>query len=101
MIGNTIKYRKLTWIGSDYTQEEKTGLVVDAYTEITGKSKSESILGFGSGTGKTESKRIYKVQFQYEYSKQIAFEEISHNCLIEIVKFGNIQQTEEKIKDNI
>lgn len=101
MIGNTIKYRKITWIGSDYLKEERTGLVVDAYTEINGYSKSESILGFGSGKGKTESKRIYKVQFQYSHSKEIFFEEVNHNSLIEIVKFGNNQQTEEKFKDNI
>ncbi len=98
MIGNTIRFRN---IDSSYNVEELEGLVVDAFTNISGKN--ETFLGIGGG--ETKSKRMYKVMHhnKWDTSKFLPpkFTDIPDTSLISIIAFANNinQETnEEKIK---
>lgn len=68
MIGNTIlfKYHSFGIYSDSDDGKELEGIVIDAYTEVSGgvSGSSGSLLGFGSGSvkGKTKSDRIYIVQ---------------------------------------
>lgn len=112
MIGNTIEFLYFDFSNfSDYerkksNEERKTiGLVVDAYTEITGSitGKSETFLGFGSGdtTGDTKSKRKYVVQYTPSWSNTPKFYTMEAWQLSKIISFpsqSNQELNEEKIK---
>ena len=89
MIGNTIEFVYYDWDNISSVIHEKgepkkyIGLVVDAYTEITGKisGSNEIFLGFGGGStsGTTNSKRMYKVQFYEDWDtdkKYIKYKDI-------------------------
>lgn len=98
MIGNTIKFRN---IDSSYNVEELEGLVVDAFTDISGKN--ETFLGIGGG--ETKSRRMYKVMHyrKWDLNKSFSpsFTDIRDTSLISIIAFANNnnQETnEEKLK---
>ena len=106
MIGNRIKYRKyFTYNGeTNYNLEE--GLVVDAYTKVSGSMSGSGgvFLGFGDSkmSGNTRSDRYYKIQISYvnnEGKTIVYYTDISAGCLHEIVSFANQSQeiNEEKI----
>lgn len=95
MIGNLIKFYHYEWIGSDYKRHEDKGIVVDAYTKVSGSSKYESLFGFGEGKGETKSIRIYKVQCQI--GTHIYFKDIEHTSLIEVLEFNCKEIKDEKI----
>lgn len=83
MIGNTILFRHYD---HNFEKSEKTGLVVDAFTEITGNVSGVSVFGFGETEGKTASKRIYKVEFKnYDWSKIVEYVNIRESQLISIL----------------
>jgi len=102
MIGNRIKFKKYSFrtLGSTHqlhdTQEE--GLVVDAWTDVSGtvSGKTEVFLGFGEGkvSGSTKSKRMYKVEcgktFKY-------YQDIEANMITEITEFAKLVVIDEKI----
>lgn len=96
MIGNTIKFRDTSsrWVGNSYIQLKDCpimeGLVVDAYTEITGRSEG----AFGFSEGKTCSDRKYKVQYNYCDTGTKFFMDIYASQLTEIVKFANTPNQE-------
>lgn len=54
------------------------GVIVDAYTDITGSvsGKSENAFGFGSGktTGTTESRRVYRVMHHPEWDTEKTYQ---------------------------
>lgn len=79
MIGNKILFR---WYDSPtgYTRPipEKEGIVVDAWTEVTGSGKGEVFIGFGDAKGEVKSRRYYKVEFKrWEYSDPDGFDYIN------------------------
>jgi hypothetical protein len=100
MIGNTIKFRYYPTGAHgfrDYNKaEEEEGVVVDAFTEITGSVKGESIFGFGEVSGDTKCRRMYKVQYTV-YNSQY-FTTIHDSQLISIVRFAHEVVLGEKFK---
>lgn len=64
MIGNEIIFSEYD---KEYNQIQVEGLVVDAFTEISGKVKGENFMGFGDVSGRTESKRKYKVEYYHSW----------------------------------
>lgn len=93
MIGNTIIYKQRSEIGN--YEWETEGLVVDAYTEVSGQTKGDSAFGFGEVRGNVRSSRMYKVQVYYKHSDSYTFVDIRAYQLVRIVKFAN-QVTEDK-----
>lgn len=102
MIGNTIKFM---YYLTDTIKEEREGIVVDAYTNVTGtvSGKYESILGFGEGrtTGSTKSKRIYKVEYIYPYTQKKIYIDVADYLLIEVVKFAKSFEQQETNEEKI
>lgn len=99
MIGNKIKFRLSEFIGSKYETNEFEGIVVDAFTDVSGFFQSSSFLGFGEGNGKTNSNRMYKVEFlRYGHSKW--YVDIYSHQLIEILEYNFINQEEKFVKNN-
>lgn len=122
MIGNTIEF--LYYAHDEYgfefvlsrpeLRDKKpdtlTGLVVDAFTNISGSvtGRSESMFGFGSGhtSGSTKSNRKYKVEFYAKWDtekKNVKYHDIDAWKLVRIVKYANAREQEkheEKIIDN-
>jgi hypothetical protein len=95
MIGNTIEFIDLENYHNS-NKKTKIGLVVDAFTDISGKSASL----FGFGEGKTQSKRIYKVLFydEYDSSKKFPqFIDIPDWCLKKIISFAS--QTNQELNE--
>jgi hypothetical protein len=111
MIGNTIEFKDYWRDSSDKLHTDiYQGLVVDAFTEVSGtvkgSGKYDSFLGFGEGKsdvyGKTESKRIYKVQVKEKYLEGFKFYDVKANMMTKIISFGNSrtqEENEEKIID--
>lgn len=109
MIGNKIEF---VWYGYDGCQKGKeyTGIVVDAFTEVSGEisGNSGTFLGFGSGetSGKTRSKRMYKVEFYGERDREkkyVKYEDIYASQLKKIISFAgpaNQEVNEEKLQIN-
>ncbi len=104
MIGNIIEfhYHDFSARSTDRKPEIITGLVVDAFTKVSGSvsGRSESFLGFGEGTtsGKTDSKRMYKVEF-YEnwdtHKRIIKYEDIYAWQLVKIISHANSYKPQE------
>jgi hypothetical protein len=96
MIGNKIKFAEYTYSGSTHTREEHEGLVVDAWTDVSGtvSGKTDVFLGFGEGkvSGRTQSNRMYKVQTKYG-----SFKDIRAGMISEIVEFAKLIVIDEKI----
>lgn len=86
MIGNKIKY-KIYDVPNSITRE---GLVVDAYSKITGSSKgsTEVFLGFGEGSnsGSVDSCRMFTVEIMEKGKK--SYIEILATQLTEVLEFG-------------
>lgn len=104
MIGNKIEFHYYEKYSSKREPIKKIGLVVDAYTEITGRTsgKSESFLGFGEGniSGSTSSNRMYKVEYFQEYDKEHKnpyYTDIHDWQLIKIISF--IKSTTQEINE--
>lgn len=92
MIGNSIIYISHKWHGAEYKSEKKQGIVVDAFTKISGNIKGDSAFGFGDIKGRTNSERMYKVMYYESWDsdrKYPRFEDISADSMSEILKFGN------------
>lgn len=104
MIGNTIEF--IYWEDILTSRENKTatGLVVDAFTKVTGSVSGGSFLGIGETTGSTDSKRVYKVQFYESWDSQkkcIQFKDIEAWQMKKIISFAgqtNQELNEEKIQ---
>lgn len=102
MIGNRIKYSKWNFDypeDSPLRREEKEGLVVDAFTEVSGyvSGSSDSFLGFGSGSvsGSTNSRRKYIVEYDlYGYKR---YEKIDFNQIDSIIEYAKLVVLDEKI----
>jgi hypothetical protein len=116
MIGNTIEFVFIDFNDNERhlkplsdKQDVRIGLVVDAFTDVSGSmsGKSESFLGFGEGrmSGSTKSKRKYLIESfeNWDQGKK-------HPILIEIYQWqvkkitsyaGNPQQeiNEEKFRE--
>lgn len=92
MIGNTIEFLFYDWgntydINSDKKREDRitTGIVVDAFTDISGVVSGRS--------GKTESKRMYKVQYSHFFQHDNPLYIDIHSWqLCKIIKFANAMQ---------
>lgn len=108
MIGNEIEFKDYDFSRYDSKKEPEvlTGIVVDAFTKVTGHTKgsAESFLGFGSGSvsGNVDSNRMYKVEYSSSWDtrkKHRYYKDIHAWQLIRIVKFANAPQevNEEKI----
>lgn len=109
MIGNKIEFN---YYGDKYSTNREakklTGIVVDAFTNVSGRisGSNEVFLGFGGGTtsGSTESKRMYKVECYEEYDtekKHVQYKDIFDWQLNKIISFaGQASQeiNEEKFK---
>lgn len=96
MIGNKIKFRKITWIGAEYHVSEIIGIVVDAYTEVRGRYKSSTFIGIGEGKGDTNSSRMYKVECISVGGTYKYYEDIYAKSLIEILEYNNQSVQHEK-----
>ena len=109
MIGNRIKFKETRWDGTTHTTKEREGVVVDAFTEVSGSvsGTGASILGIGSSktAGNTSSRRKYKVEYYADYDtkkERPIYEDISAFQLVKIIQFyhqGNQELLEEKIID--
>lgn len=105
MVGNTVEYNQWYRFGRFQNPPEKLiGIVVDAYTDVSGSisGKGSYFLGIGdsSTSGSTKSKRKYKVMYynKYDSEKQHQyFDTINESDVIRIIEFGN-EFKEEKFK---
>lgn len=108
MIGNRIHFKHYKDYRIDNKGEILEGLVVDAFTKVTGKTtgSASNFLGFGEGSvsGNTNSNRMYKVEF-YELwdtnKKHLMYEDIDARMLVKIVSFAGVtnqEVNEEKIQ---
>jgi hypothetical protein len=111
MIGNTIEFHDYTsrHITKDIRREpdKLEGLVVDAFTEVSGSvsGSSEVFLGFGGGktSGQTKSKRMYKVEYYETWDKKKKhkyYKDIHAWQLIRIIAFAKAPD-QEKNEENI
>lgn len=112
MIGNKIEFLHYDFSNrhdykSERTREDRltVGLVVDAFTEVTGKvsGKSEVFLGFGGGktSGNTKSNRTYKVEYLDKYLNTIKYINIQDWQLVKIISYAgqsNQEKHEEKFE---
>lgn len=86
MIGSKILYRHYPKYGPNkYEAQQYEGLVVDAFTNVSGTTKGDVFLGFGDVNGDVKSRRMYKVQ--YHDSLGFQYENISDSQLIKILEF--------------
>ena len=84
MIGNKILFK--SWVSYEYDFCEKEGIVVDAWTEVTGTIKGDVFIGIGDVKGETKSKRVYKVEYKkYVDSKHVYYENIKDWQMIKII----------------
>lgn len=110
MIGNKIEFIYYDWnnYSSDNKGEEHIGIVVDAFTKVTGtiRGSNDVFLGIGGGstTGNTDSKRMYKVEFneKWDTEKQCTkYKDICDWQLRRIISYAgsnNQEVNEEKIE---
>ncbi len=104
MIGNTIEFIYWEDILKSRDEITATGLVVDAFTKVTGNISGGSIFGFGETTGSTDSNRVYKVLYysSWDDKKQYPrFQDIHAFQLKKIISFAgqpNQELNEEKIQ---
>lgn len=78
MIGNTVIYSRTN--SYDFKTEERKGLVVDAWTNVSGSIKGEG---------------MYKIQFTIGDKK--FFDEVPSWRIKEIVSFAKMVQLDEKV----
>lgn len=101
MIGNTIIFRQYGKTSSGFRDYDKVkeveGLVVDAWTDVSGSVKGESLFGFGDVKGDTQSRRMYKVEYQMYEGGSKYYEDIEDYLLIRVVKLAKVVMFDEKI----
>lgn len=112
MIGNKIEFLHYDFSNhsereSNRTREDRlrVGLVVDAFTEVTGRvsGKSEVFLGFGGGktSGNTNSKRNYKIEYFEKHLDKPRYINIQDWQMVKIISFAgqsNQEKHEEKFE---
>lgn len=98
MIGNKVIF---TYLDDKYNRIEVEGLIVDAYTDISGSvsGKQQGMFGFseGSTSGSTKSERMYKVLYYSEWDadkKHQRFKDIRSHQIDTILSFvhGSIEE---------
>lgn len=105
MIGNTIIFRiyETSYSGFiDWSKpaKEVEGLVIDAFTKVTGSVEGDGILGFVEVKGRTDSKRMYKVQYYEQWDSKKEYPrltDITDSYLVRVVKFAEVPPGYEKI----
>lgn len=105
MIGNKIEF---VWYGDKYSNNKEPknyiGIVVDAFTNVSGRisGSSDVFLGFGGGktSGSTENKRMYKVEFYEDWDTQkkcVQYKDIHDWQLKKIISFSG--QTNQEVNE--
>lgn len=76
-----------------------TGIVVDAYTNVSGSMKGENFLGFGEATGSVDSRRMYKVMILDRQDKKTSrFIDVSSRALVEVIELAPVMDLEKFIR---
>lgn len=100
MIGNTIKYKFKKLLSTSFFEFEGEGVVIDAFTNVSGHTtgRSESFLGFGEGriSGNVNSERTYIVEKTLSTGAKI-YTEVPSSGLVEITAYAKYQVMDEKI----
>lgn len=101
MIGNKIEFIYFDKYLKDDKGEYKEGIVVDAFTKVSGTitGNSEVFLGFGGGvtSGSTSSNRMYKVEFFGKYDMERKYPTLTdiHDWQLKrIISFANDSKQE-------
>lgn len=119
MIGNivTFNHDAKEFVSVMYGKKEKqddyfatvTGLVVDAYTDVSGSMKGSSAFGFGDASGRTRSDRTYKIlvlkssrdfsSSTISWERTTSFVDVYHKFVNEIIKYGALpSESDENFK---